>query len=270
MRSTVLTAAVFLACVGGAQAADLPLKARPMAPPPAPTWTGFYVGINGGGAWGTVDPSAVDVGPDVFFAPANVPAVTAGASQSFDTSGGLVGGQIGYLYQSGPAIFGVEAAFDWTDLNGTAQNGPTVYPNNPPSTFSWTLNGKSDWLATFTGRIGFDMGWWYPYITGGAALAHLKYTTTFVDTFYPSTSVSSFSKDALGSVLGAGVEARFWEHWMGRVEYLHMDFADVGGVGAIACTAGVGLCGVPANTTNFLYNAHFKEDVVRAALSYRF
>ena len=208
-------------------------------------------------------------GPDSFFAGANVPAVLAGASQHFSTSGGLVGGQIGYLYQNGPAIFGVEASVDWTNLNGSASNGPTVYPVTPPSTFSWNLNGKSDWLATFTGRIGFDMGSWYPYITGGAALAHLKYNTTYIDTFYPSTSVNN-SANSLGSVLGAGAEMRFWDHWLLRAEYLHMDFAGVGGIGVIKCTPGVGNCVGAGFSTNFLFNAHFREDLVRAALSYKF
>jgi outer membrane immunogenic protein len=271
MRSALLTATALLACLTAAHAADMPVKAAPMAPPPA-TWTGFYIGINGGGAWGSVDPRAVDVGPfpDGFFAPGNIAAVQAGGSQSFNTSGGLAGGQIGFLYQGGQTIFGVEASFDWTNLNGSASNGPTPYPVTPTAAFSWNLNGKSDWLATFTGRVGLDMGSWYPYVTAGAALAHLKYNTTYIDTFYPSTSVNNFSRDSLGWVLGAGAETRVWDHWMLRAEYLHMDFADVGGNGVIACTAGVGNCATPANRTNFNFNAHFTEDVVRAALSYRF
>jgi outer membrane immunogenic protein len=249
-------------------AADMPVKAAPAVPPP--NWTGFYIGVNGGGAWGSVDPRAVDVGPDSFFAGANVPAVLAGASQSFNTSGALAGGQIGFLYQGGRTIVGVEASFDWTDLKGSANNGPTVYPVTPPTTFSWNLNGKSDWLATFTGRVGLDMGSWYPYATGGAAVAHLKYSTTYIDTFYPSTSVSNFSRDSLGWVLGAGAEMRVWQHWLLRAEYLHMDFANVGGNGRIACTTGVGNCVGAGFSTNFLFNAHFTEDVVRAAFSYQF
>ena len=268
MRSTILTAAAFLACLSGVRAADMPLKAVPVAPPP--TWTGFYIGINGGGAWGTVDPDARDAGPDSIFAGGNVPAVLAGASQNFHASGGLAGGQIGYLFQGGSTIVGIEASFDWTDLKGTASNGPTVYPVTPPTTFSWNLNGKSDWLATFTGRIGYDMGSWYPYVTTGAAVAHLKYNTTYVDTFYPFTSVNNFSKDSLGWVLGTGAEMRFWQHWMLRGEYLHMDFASPGGLGRLACTPGVGNCVGRGFSTNFLMNAHFTEDIVRAALSYKF
>src|SRR5271170_7961828 len=116
-----LWAATPLFFAGSAYAADMPLKAPPAAAP-APTWTGWYIGINGGGAWGSVDPSALDIGPDSFFAGANVPAVVAGASQHFNMSGGLAGGQIGYLYQAAPgqAIVGVEAGFDWNGLNGSA------------------------------------------------------------------------------------------------------------------------------------------------------
>ncbi len=185
-------------------------------------------------------------------------------------NGALAGGQIGYLYQMGPVILGVEAAFDWSSLKGTASNGPTVYPVTAPTTFSWNLAGKSDFLATFLARGGIDMGSWYPYVTGGPALAHLKYSTTYIDTFYPSTSFSSFSKDAWGWALGAGAEMRFMQHWMLRGEYLHMEFQQLGGIGVIACTPGVGNCAAGGNSTNFLYNARFREDLARIMLSYQF
>lgn len=268
MRLIALAAAALLVGLNGASAADLPFKAPPTAPPPS--WTGFYIGINGGGGWGSAAPRASDIGPDSFFNILNVPAVTAGAAQDFKTSGGLAGGQIGYLYQQGWAIVGVEASFDWTNVGGSASNGPTRYPANPTTGFSWNLNAKSDWIATITARVGYDMGSWYPYITGGAAVSHLGYSTTYIDTFYPSTSVNSISRDSLGWVLGAGAEMRVWQNWMLRAEYLHMDFDDVNGTGLIACTAGTGNCGTPANMTTFRFNTRFKEEVVRAALSYRF
>jgi len=264
-----LLAAAILAFTGSAYAADMPVKAPP-APPPPPSWTGFYIGINGGGGWGTVDPQARDIGPDGFVAAANVGAVQAGASRHFDTSGGLAGGQIGYIYQSGFLITGFEAAFDWADINGSVTSGPTVYPVTPPSTFTWNLTAKTDWLATFTSRTGIDMGSWYPYITSGFAVAHLKYSANFVDTFYPTNNTFNFSRDALGWVLGAGAEMRVWDRWLLRGEYLHMDFAHVGGVGLIACTPGVGNCAPGGNTTNFFHDAKFKADIVRLALSYKF
>src|SRR3569833_1381279 len=99
---TYFASAVALLAVSAAPAvaADMAVKAPPMVAS-LPSWTGFYIGINGGGAWGTTGSSTSNVGPDFFFAPANVQAVTAGASRSFDNSGGLAGCQIGYLFQSG-------------------------------------------------------------------------------------------------------------------------------------------------------------------------
>jgi outer membrane immunogenic protein len=221
MKRTSLIAAILAAALmyaGGAYAADMPLKAPPVALP-APTWTGWYVGINGGGIWGTAHPSAVDVGPDGFFAVANVPGVLAGASQGINMSGGLVGGQIGYLYQADPAIFGIEAGFDWSSLRGSASNGPTPYLVTPASTFAWNLQGKQDWLFTFLGRAGLNEGNWFPYLTGGLAIAHQTYSANFIDTFYPSNVTNSFSNVEPGLALGGGVEVRLADHWLLRGEY---------------------------------------------------
>jgi outer membrane immunogenic protein len=266
-----LWAATLLFFAGSAYAADMPLKAPPAAAP-APTWTGWYIGINGGGAWGSVDPSALDIGPDSFFAGANVPAVVAGASQHFNMSGGLAGGQIGYLYQAAPgqAIVGVEAGFDWNGLNGSAHNGPTVYPVTPPATFSWNLNAKSDSLFTVLGRIGPDMGTWFPYVTTGFAFSRLNYSANYVDTFYPSTSNNAFSKNAGGWVIGGGGEYRLAEHWLLRGEYLHTDFGTVSGFGPIACTPGVGACLGAGFRTTFGFTTKITEDLGRLALSYKF
>lgn len=268
MRKLILVAAL-VAFTGGASAADMPVKAPPV-PPPVPSWTGWYLGINGGWAWGKVDPGAADAGPDSFFAGGNVGAVRAGAGTHFTTSGGIAGGQLGYLYQAGPAILGVEAAFDWADVSGNGGVGFTPYPVTAPTGFSWNLTHKQDFLATFLARAGMDMGDWYPYVTGGAATAHIKYSTVYTDTFYPSVSSSSFSKEAWGWALGAGAEARFWQHWMLRAEYLHMDFQGVGGLGAIACTPGVGNCVGAGFSTIFLYNSRLKDDIARVFLSYKF
>src|SRR5690349_11080801 len=111
MRKLFLAAAI-LAFTGSAYATDMQFKAPPPIAPVL-SWTGWYIGVNGGGGWGHVDTGAADIGPfpDGFFAPGNIGAVTAGASRHFTTSGGLVGGQLGYLYQTGPVILGLEAAF---------------------------------------------------------------------------------------------------------------------------------------------------------------
>jgi len=265
----LLIAAATLAFAGSAFAADMSVKAPPAMMAPAPSWTGWYIGINGGGVWGTTDPSVTDIGPDSFFALANVPAVTANGSQNFHNSGGLAGGQIGYLYQMGPAILGLEAGIDWMGLSGSTSNGPTVYPVTPPTTFSWNLEAKASFLATFLGRVGYNMGAWYPYVTGGLAVANLKYNATYIDTFYPSVSTVSLSQTKAGWALGGGAEWRVAQHWLLRGEYLYLHFDSISGNGAISCTAGVGFCGIPANNTTFAYSAKFTENIGRLALSYQ-
>jgi outer membrane immunogenic protein len=268
MRKALLAAALLM-CASGAYAADMPLKAP--APPPPSTWTGWYIGINGGGAWGTDAATLSDLGPDGFFAPGNVPAVTAGGGQPTRMSGGLAGGQAGFLYQAGPTIVGLEAGYDWTGLRGSRIVGPTLYPFNAPNTFTWNNTGKQDGLFTVLGRIGINMGSWYPYLTGGVAVARLTHTANYVETFYPTNVTTSFSKDVAGGAVGGGIEFRLADHWLLRGEYLYTQFNNFTAQGLIVCTAGVGACaaGIP-NQTPFRYVAKFNESIARAALSYKF
>ena len=249
--------------------AILAMNGSAKAAPPAPSWSGWYIGINGGGVWGRTHPTVADIGPDNFFAIGNVPAVLGNGSRPFHNSGGLAGGQIGYLTQIGWAVLGAELSVNWMGLDGSTSNGPTVYPVTAPAAFSWNLHAKSDFLATFLGRVGYDMGGWYPYFTGGLAVAHLKYTATYIDTFYPSVSTNSFEQSRVGFAIGGGVEWRFAAHWLVRGEYLYMTFDDVNGNGRIACTAGVAPCAAPANVTTFAFHERFNESVGRVAVSYQ-
>ena len=175
MRKLWKSAVVFyaLGLLGSASAADLPRKApAPVAVPAAPTWTGWYVGINGGGVWGNTDPSLV-VSPNGYFIPGNDLAVSSVGSQSFNHTGGLFGGHVGYLQQWGSIVGGLELGIDWTGLD-SSHTGGALYPiqgcgQAAGCAFSITTNVKSDWLLTFLGRLGVNMGAWFPYVTGGLA-----------------------------------------------------------------------------------------------------
>jgi outer membrane immunogenic protein len=270
MRIIFSMAIALLAFMGAANAADMPVKARPAPIAPAPSWTGWYIGINGGGVWGTTDPSATDNRlTDGFFAQGNISTVEAGASHNFNNSGGTVGGQIGYLYQAGPAILGVEAGFNWMGLKGSSTNS-ALYPLNAPNGFTWNLEGKSDFLMTFLARVGYDMGAWYPYVTGGLAVAHLKYTANFIDTYYPTNNTFSFNEYKPGYAIGGGAEWRIAPHWLLRGEYLYMNFDSIDGTGTIACTppGSNNPCSV-GNRTTFNFSAKFKENLGRLAVSYQ-
>lgn len=88
---------------GLAIAADLPPDPKPPQMPrdKHQDWTGFYLGFNAGAEWGRSNWNAFQ---DV----------------SFDLSGGLIGLTIGYNFQSGPWVFGIEADMDWTTLEGSS------------------------------------------------------------------------------------------------------------------------------------------------------
>jgi len=139
---------------------------------------------------------------------------------------------------------------------------------------------ESDFLFTLLGRVGPDMGVWYPYLTAGLGIAHIKYTATYTDTFYPSPTnnsatasggTSTFSSDKAAFAFGGGVEWRVAPHWLLRGEYLHMNFGSINGTGLISCSGGTGACaGVGTARTTFSYNEKFKENIARAALSYQF
>ena len=216
---------------------------------------------------GHTDPSVVNTQPDSFFNPANYAAVIGTGSSRINNSGGLFGGQVGYLFQTGPAIFGVEAGIDWMGITGSSSN-TAVYPNNVPITFNFNDSVKSDWLFTLLGRIGYDMGSWFPYVTGGLAVAELKYTSVFTDNFYPGNSTASLSETKAGYALGGGLEWRWDSHWMLRGEYLYMQFDNISGTSAVCTNAGA--CAVATPQTTFTHNVTFKENVGRVALSYKF
>src|SRR4029077_19013815 len=94
-----------------ARAADMGLPIAPpvYVPPPAVlSWTGPYVGLNGGGGWGTTDHTFTGV----------VAGLTA-STGNFKTSAGVAGGTWGYNYQVGAWVFGAESDLDWANIRGT-------------------------------------------------------------------------------------------------------------------------------------------------------
>ncbi len=102
MKKLFVTAFLSLAAIGSAQAADMALPVK--APPPAPwSWTGFYIGGNGGYSWGNWDSTSLTA---IFPGPGG----TLVNSASPNVQGAIAGGQIGYNWQISPQwLAGVEA-----------------------------------------------------------------------------------------------------------------------------------------------------------------
>lgn len=252
--------------IGAASAADLPARTyskAPVAVAPVENWSGWYVGVNGGGVWGNAS-TGLSISPNnTFFNPLNQPTVIAVGSNRINNSGGVAGGQIGYLWQAGPAVFGLEAGLDWMNATGSvASTG--IYPQNQPIGFGFAEKVSTDWLFTFLGRIGFDAGGWMPYVTGGLAVSNLKYTNVFTDNFYPSVGTASFSQTKAGYAVGAGAEWKFNSNWSVRGEYLYLAFDNVTGSGLVTAN------GFPAINFTFGHSAKFTENIARVAVSYHF
>jgi outer membrane immunogenic protein len=131
MRRVLLASVGMLtltALVGPSGAADLPRRYNPVVPPapafaPAYNWTGFYLGINGGGGWGH-----------------SAWTTTTG----FDVSGGMIGGTAGYNWQMGQWVLGVEGDVDWTNFKGNTVVG-----------CPFGCQTSNSWLATVRGRVGY-------------------------------------------------------------------------------------------------------------------
>jgi outer membrane immunogenic protein len=193
-------AAALLATSLAAQAADLPQKAY--APPPVMMtvydWTGFYIGGNAGygssrNCWGRV-PVAGAVIPD-------------GCTSS---SGGVVGGQMGYRWQMGQVVFGLEGQGDWASLRASQI-----------SVFDPTLTDrvKVGGLGLFTGQIGYAWNAALLYLKGGAAVTSNNY-----DQFatISGAQVNFASSTRWGGTVGVGFEYGFAPNWSAGIEYDHL------------------------------------------------
>lgn len=210
MRTLLLSTVAFAALAGSAFAADLPSRKEApvyVAPAPAFSWTGFYVGADIGGS----------------FASTSLANVANGwTSNSLNTSGVMGGGYVGYNYQINNFVLGLEG-----DFQGTSNNQTSTY--FAPVSFGPILAGdvmqqKSalNWLASINGRLGIAYDRALFYAIGGAAWGGATASLADVSAglFFPQSTTAS------GFDVGGGVEYAFTPNWVGRVEYRYYDFGN--------------------------------------------
>jgi outer membrane immunogenic protein len=208
-----LLAAVGLVASGIAPvlAADLPARTYTKAPAMIAAvydWSGFYLGINGGGAssrecWTITSHNNIAIAP-----------VSEGCH---DATGGLVGGQIGYRWQAGSWVFGVEGQGDWADLKGSNASLTAFIP--------YTNQTKVDAIGLLTGQIGYAWNNVLLYVKGGAAVTDNKYSSFFpVGNFFAAAGVpfNAESDTRWGGAVGTGLEVSFAADWSVGVEYDHL------------------------------------------------
>jgi outer membrane immunogenic protein len=200
----IVLAALGLAALGmAAPASAADLAARPIvkAPPmvaPIYDWTGFYIGANGGwgqtrNCWGFVPIGGVFI-----------------ADGCNTRSGGLAGGQLGYRWQTGQFVFGLEGQGDWANLRGSRVSAIDPF---------FTLQAKTDAIGLITGQIGYAWNAALLYVKGGAAVTGNQFN--ILDTL-TGVSLASASSTRWGAAVGAGFEYGFAPNWSAGVEYDHL------------------------------------------------
>jgi opacity protein-like surface antigen len=265
VASTVLLSVLASEFVGGAIAADLPAKAPPpYPPPPAWSWAGFYGGVNFAAALGRTtfsDP----FGASIF-------------GDRTPTPGYGLGGQIGYNWQSGIWVYGLEADATWLASDSTVTCGAF-------SGFYSSSNcgARPDANGTVTGRLGLALGpaeHTLVYAKGGFAWQRSDVSATlnnnvtdelrFVIPFPPVTNSASLTQ--VGWTVGAGVEQSLTPAWSIRFEYDYLNFGHQGSVAIPASLLGpvainpLAFAVVPAATSNVSSDVH----MFKLGLNYKF
>jgi outer membrane immunogenic protein len=219
MKKLMLASVSAVALATAAQSADLsPVMKAPVVPTWAPTWAGFYIGVDGG-----------VVRHDASFN--DLVGVDADPSGSHSTSrtGGLGGGFVGYNWQDRSFVFGLEADANWvsakaqTTWGGQGGGFAETFPQ------SQVIN----WVATVRARAGLDFESTLLYLTGGVAFGGVN--NSFAGVCGPLTGgcngvaagavFSSFSQDStrVGWTVGAGIEHMLDQHWTVRGELRYVD-----------------------------------------------
>jgi outer membrane immunogenic protein len=192
-----------------ALAADLYVPAPAVAPTapavvlplPVPTWTGFYLGINGG------------LATDRFLLPWTAGVWSGSSGVNMDR--GIGGVQAGYNWQIAPRwIVGLEADFDASDIVKVSDYSTIIDGSG-----TLNLGANLDWFGTVRPRVGFAVTpSAFVYLTGGFAYGHASFSVTS-----PTGTTTSASSDKIGWTSGAGLEYALTDWVSVKTEYLYLD-----------------------------------------------
>jgi len=187
-KGFLLATASGVAFAPAAGAADLPAKSPAFMPPPPVSWEGWYVGLHAGANW---QQSNVD------------PYIGSATGTGF-----IGGGQLGYNWQRGNAVYGFEG--DFSGLTGKAK-----YPGE----FGYDVGSSQiKWLSTIRGRMGLAVNDTMVYATGGLAFGKVENSINLLN-----VNTKSSSKTRVGWTIGGGVEHMWDRHWTIGLEALFVD-----------------------------------------------
>jgi opacity protein-like surface antigen len=206
-----------------------------ISPAGAQSWNGAYGGVSAG--YG----SGHSVQSDKGVVLPNVEIVGDG---SFNVNGGFAGLTLGYNWQSGPLVFGIEGDYSFANIYGSSS------VCGVPVLFAHLCSTQLDAFGTLRGRVGYAMGpngWVLPYLTGGAAVGHLR--------GYDALIGAEGSAFRPGWAAGVGIEAKLAPQWSVKLEYLHVDLG--------AAPVFEIIPGTPESVS-------FRADMIRAGVNYAF
>jgi outer membrane immunogenic protein len=205
MKKLVIAASILAASSASAFAADLAARPYTKAPPVVAAlydWSGFYIGINGGGVWSHKCWDNNNLGGIVV-----APVVAEGCH---DATGGTVGGQIGYRWQAASWVFGLEAQGNWADLSGSNVSLPA---------FGLLTNrSRIDAIGLFTGQVGYAWNNVLFYVKGGAMAVNDRYDGLFANT---NLVLDTASETRWGGAVGVGLDFGVTPNVVIGVDYVH-------------------------------------------------
>ena len=238
MRRIVLAASAVLVIATPACAADLSL--RPSSVPPLP-WAGFYLGANAGGAIGNAN-SDFSVAGTTFASVDNL------------LTGAVAGGQVGYNWQIGPIVYGLEADIQWSNAKGTL-SAPCV-AGLCGLALTANYSQEAAWFGTVRGRLGYASAGWLLYATAGYAYGQF---VTDANASAPGASATFSARDFVdGWTAGGGIEVQVMPRWSVKGEYLYADLGRTNHTFVFPS--------LPALNDS----AHVTLNIVRAGVNFRF
>ena len=228
MRKLTLmaAAAAFVGSAGFAAAADLggSYKDEPIASyGPSYSWAGLYAGASAG--FGTGDTESTVEGFSIA---------------DYDVNGAIFGAHLGYNFQRGNFVIGVEAGINGTDMDGSDSIlGPVLVSER-----------ELDWYATAVARLGYASGKTLFYGFGGVAWADVTTKATIL-----ATETFESEDTHVGWTAGLGIEHAIDDRFSVRVEYSHVDLGEGEGL-----LSEVGLD----------HDVDLKFDAIKIGASYKF
>ena len=208
IRKAALAALPFTMLAAGAMAADLPTKkpAPYIAPMPMFTWTGLYVGLQGGWAGGGAGRVGLFSAPAVVGNHANLGDLAG--------SGGFIGMRLGYNWQlPSNIVVGLAGDLnaDWIKDSIAGVDAGTVYAGR----------SKINWDGSLRVNAGYAIDRVLLYVTGGVAFAHQKYT---LNTTAPVVTALNTSRTHTGWTIGGGVQYAVTNNLIAGLEYRYSRF----------------------------------------------